>query len=174
MIFFTAGTQLPFERLLRIALHIASIEDCEIICQIIGATDNQLLKNLPQNFTSKNVIPRDEYLEILERSSVIISHAGMGTIISAAAVGKKPIIVPRQCKLGEHRNDHQMDIVNYLESELGLVVAHNQQSVQTAVAQHIQKRTAENSPIKEPTDLSSSIRRKSLVAYLQQQLEQIK
>jgi UDP-N-acetylglucosamine transferase subunit ALG13 len=33
----------------------------------------------------------------------------MGTILSAAELGKPVILMPRRAKFGEHRNDHQQD-----------------------------------------------------------------
>jgi hypothetical protein len=33
----------------------------------------------------------------------------MGTILSAAELGKPLILMPRRAKFGEHRNDHQQD-----------------------------------------------------------------
>jgi hypothetical protein len=35
----------------------------------------------------------------------------MGTILSAAELGKPLILMPRRAKFGEHRNDHQQDTV---------------------------------------------------------------
>jgi hypothetical protein len=35
----------------------------------------------------------------------------MGTILTAAELGKPLILMPRRAKFGEHRNDHQQDTV---------------------------------------------------------------
>ncbi|MCU0779024.1 MAG: hypothetical protein MUF86_15345, partial [Akkermansiaceae bacterium] len=58
-----------------------------------------------------------EYVEFLEprefkrrfnEASLIISHAGMGTILSALLHGKPILVMPKLASLGEHRNEHQL------------------------------------------------------------------
>ena len=43
---------------------------------------------------------------------MIITHGGVGSIITAIEQGKKVIAVPRLKKYKEHVNDHQLDIIN--------------------------------------------------------------
>jgi UDP-N-acetylglucosamine transferase subunit ALG13 len=47
----------------------------------------------------------------------------MGTIISAAELGKRIVILPRRAELGEHRNNHQLATASRLSHLNGLVVA---------------------------------------------------
>ena len=42
--------------------------------------------------------------------SVMISHAGVGSILMALKAGKKVIVVPRRAAFGEHVDDHQLEI----------------------------------------------------------------
>ena len=41
-------------------------------------------------------------------ADVVVCHGGPGTIMLALAAGKKPLVVPRFSRLGEHVDDHQV------------------------------------------------------------------
>jgi UDP-N-acetylglucosamine transferase subunit ALG13 len=64
-----------------------------------------------------------EFYETLVSASLVISHAGMGSIISAIELGKPIIVVPRQAALGEHRNDHQLATARSLRKSSRVTVA---------------------------------------------------
>ena len=61
-----------------------------------------------------------EYADIFSKATLIISHAGMGTILTALTQGKQLCILPRQAKYGEHRNDHQIATMENLKNYPGL------------------------------------------------------
>ena len=56
-------------------------------------------------------IPIDELNKLIDQADLIITHGGVGSIISSIKKGKKVIAVPRLEKYKEHVNDHQKDIV---------------------------------------------------------------
>ena len=56
-------------------------------------------------------IPIDELSKLIDQADLIITHGGVGSIISSIKKGKKVIAVPRLEKYKEHVNDHQKDIV---------------------------------------------------------------
>lgn len=58
-----------------------------------------------------SLVPTDELLKLQEQARVIITHGGVGSIISSIKLGKKVIAIPRLEKYGEHVNDHQIQIV---------------------------------------------------------------
>ena len=108
MIFVTVGTQdKPFTRLLEAidnAIEREEIKD-EVIVQA-GYT----------KYTSKNMkvleyIPFEEFGKYIDAADVIITHGGVGSIISAIKKGKKVVAVARLAKFGEHTNDHQLQII---------------------------------------------------------------
>lgn len=170
MIFVTAGTQLPFDRLFRIAVHIATIEQYEVICQIKGAEEKKSFQELPSNLNIRSIIARDDFLKLIKNSQIVISHAGMGTVLNCAAIGKKPTVVPRQSTLGEHRNNHQMDIAHYLSSVLELPVAHDEVSAHVAVKESLQAKKCIMQTSSEPTNIRDIAQAKSLIRYLQSQV----
>ena len=58
---------------------------------------------------------KSNYMEIfneyVKKCDYLITHGGVGSIISALKHNKKVIAVPRLSKYGEHVNDHQLEIV---------------------------------------------------------------
>ena len=46
-----------------------------------------------------------EFEAVLREASVIVAHAGIGTVLKAYKYRKPIILVPRQAAFGEHRND---------------------------------------------------------------------
>lgn len=68
------------------------------------------------NYESKNMrifdlIPQEELERYQEQADLIITHGGVGSIISSIKKGKKVIAVPRLHKFQEHVNNHQKQIV---------------------------------------------------------------
>ena len=67
-------------------------------------------------FESKNMkifdlIPKEKLEELQENANLIITHGGVGSIISSIEKEKKVIAVPRLHEYGEHVNNHQKEIV---------------------------------------------------------------
>ena len=69
-----------------------------------------------------DLIPMEEFNELMKNCNILITHGGVGTITSGLNNKKKVIAVPRLAKYGEHVNDHQLQIIeNFAES--GFVLA---------------------------------------------------
>ena len=64
----------------------------------------------------------DEMRELMRSATAVVSHAGVGTILTALSVGQTPVVVPRLRRYGEHVDDHQLQIARELERS-GHVVA---------------------------------------------------
>lgn len=67
-------------------------------------------------YNSKNMkifglIPQEELEMYQEKADLIITHGGVGSIITSIKKGKKVIAVPRLHKYHEHVNDHQTQII---------------------------------------------------------------
>lgn len=102
MIFITVGTDKPFDRMMKIVDRWAGETGRKDVFAQIGEAGWQPLH-----------IPFVEFLEPVEfkrrfaESSLVIGHAGMGTILSALLHGKPILVMPKMASLGEHRNEHQ-------------------------------------------------------------------
>ena len=67
-------------------------------------------------FESKNMkifdlIPKEKLEKLQEEANLIITHGGVGSIISSIEKEKKVIAVPRLHEYEEHVNNHQKEIV---------------------------------------------------------------
>ena len=102
MILVTLGTQdKSFERLLKAvqkAIDEGYIKE-KVVVQA-GYTE----------FTSKDMeifdfIPRDRFDELIEKCDILITHAGVGSILTGLNNGKKVIAAARLSEYKEHIND---------------------------------------------------------------------
>lgn len=103
MIFVTVGTQLPFERLIRGMDEWASRHPDVTVFAQVGET---LHKPLYMESAAK-LAPADYQRRFLQ-ATVVISHCGMGTIITGLEHAQPLVLMPRRHAWGEHRNDHQV------------------------------------------------------------------
>lgn len=58
-----------------------------------------------------NLISIDKFDELIDKCDILITHGGVGSIISGLKNNKKVIAVPRLKKYNEHVNDHQLQII---------------------------------------------------------------
>lgn len=117
MIFVTVGTQLPFDRMVRAVDDWAVSKGCSDIFAQVGTSSYQ-----PRRIRCVPSLHPAEFKRRFMEATIVISHAGMGSIISAVEVGKPLIVVPRRAALGEHRNDHQLATARRFV-ELGVIRA---------------------------------------------------
>jgi len=103
MIFVTVGTQLPFERLVEaVDLWAEKHPDIPVFAQV-GDT-----VYTPKHMTCARKLTPAEYSDKFSEAKVVVSHVGMGTIISGLENAKPLVLMPRLAAKGEHRNDHQL------------------------------------------------------------------
>lgn len=74
------------------------------------------------NYESKNMrifdlIPQEELERYQEQADLIITHGGVGSIVSSIKKGKKVIAIPRLHRYHEHVNDHQKQIVDAFDKK---------------------------------------------------------
>ena len=103
MIFVTVGTQGQFDRLIRTVDRWAGLRGRTDVFAQTGPSAYR-----PIHIRSKPFIDPIEFRQHVELASLVIAHAGMGSIITALELGKRIIVMPRRADLGEHRNDHQV------------------------------------------------------------------
>lgn len=103
MIFITVGTQAPFDRLVELIDTWPDINKYNCFAQIADTNYT------PNNFPFTNYLNEQQFEELFNKAQVIISHAGMGTIISCLRSKKLILTLPRLAKYKEHRNNHQVD-----------------------------------------------------------------
>lgn len=117
LIFVTVGAgPWGFERLIKEMDRITDDIEEEVIMQI-GST-----KYKPINAKYYNFLPKIDTLKLYGNSRIVVSHAGVGSIISAFRYNKPMILVPRMKKYGEVFDDHQLEIAKELESQCKIKV----------------------------------------------------
>ena len=70
-----------------------------------------------KNMRIFDLIPQEELDRYQEQADLIITHGGVGSIISSIKKGKKVIAVPRLHEYQEHVNDHQKQIVESFDKK---------------------------------------------------------
>jgi UDP-N-acetylglucosamine transferase subunit ALG13 len=121
VIFVCVGTQGPFDRMLRPIDEWAVKNDRDDVFAQIGRNAWK-----PTRVRWAEHLDAAEFRSWVERADLVISHAGMGTILTALELQKPVLIMPRRAALQEQRNDHQLATARKIE-ELGLAtVAHDE------------------------------------------------
>ena len=107
MIFVTLGTQkFQFDRLLKYIDE--KIESKEINEEVFAQIGNSTYT--PVNYQFKKFLDKTEFEESINKANLVITHSGVGTIISSITKRKPVIVVPRLARFGEHVDDHQLQI----------------------------------------------------------------
>jgi UDP-N-acetylglucosamine transferase subunit ALG13 len=114
MIFVSVGThEAPFDRLLRAVADLRLDEELvvqhgpsEIRCA--GAA------------TDVDYLSFDQVVELVRRARVVVTHAGVGSVMLALSNGKRPVVMARLRRFDEHVDDHQRELTRKL-AEAGLV-----------------------------------------------------
>ena len=113
MIFVSVGThEAPFDRLLR-AVHDLRLDE-ELVVQH-GPSEVRC-----DRATEFDYLSFDSVLDHVRRARAVVTHAGVGSVMLTLAHGKRPIVMARQCRYGEHVDDHQVELAGRLEAA-GLV-----------------------------------------------------
>lgn len=110
MIFITLGSQkFQFNRLLK------------EVDRLIGENrlngDNVFAQTgysnyLPTNFQYEKFLNKEEFINRITQSELVITHGGTGSIINSIKLGRPVIGVPRDKRYEEHVDNHQFEIIN--------------------------------------------------------------
>ena len=130
MILVLLGTQHnEFKRILQ------EIEDCidnnfinERVVVQAGYTKYKTEKMKIFDMISKEVLEN-----LIKDANIVITHGGVGSIISALRQNKKVIAVPRLHEFNEHVNDHQRQIVDIFSKKGYLIGIQNVEDLPEAL-----------------------------------------
>lgn len=129
MIFVAVGTQFSFDRLIQYMDEWARDNNEEVFAQI-GEGEYE-----PKHMKWDRFLNGDQYNQNISKSSVFVSHAGMGNIISARENQTPIIVINRQYELGEHRNNHQADGLLWMGKLSGVYTANTQKALYAQLAE---------------------------------------
>ena len=104
---------------------------------------NNLAEQVFAQIGNSNYIPRHMdwvrltspalFREKCQTAELMVSHAGIGSILLAIELQKPIIAMPRRAHLNEHRNDHQMATVRRLQEKAGIEVIYDAESLDEAI-----------------------------------------
>jgi UDP-N-acetylglucosamine transferase subunit ALG13 len=150
MILATVGTQLPFPRLLTALDDIAGRHGLRVFAQTADAH----LKLIHIDY--RDHLTPSEFRERSALASLLVGHAGIGTVLTARKLQKPLVIFPRRADLGEHRNDHQLATAKALQNVEGIYVAWTETDLEALLTLEDLK----------PASLGFSQRREDLIQHL--------
>jgi UDP-N-acetylglucosamine transferase subunit ALG13 len=134
MIFATVGTHnQPFRRFL------AALEtlDDDVVVQY-GANERPAWAA-----EAKPFMAFEEVTGAMRDADAVVTHAGVGSILCARTLGHVPIVMPRLARLGEHVDDHQVELCHALAQAGRVIVAWRAADLATAVAEARSRATPE-------------------------------
>ena len=128
MIFVTVGTQLPFDRLVRaVDEWVAANSAIEAFAQIGAGTYR------PRHMAWEHRLAAADFREKLRAVRLVVSHAGVGSLLLALEAQKPMLIMPRRAALQEHRDDHQLATAKWLQGRPGITVVEDAAALHAAL-----------------------------------------
>jgi UDP-N-acetylglucosamine transferase subunit ALG13 len=124
VIFVTVGSQMAFDRMINAVDRWSGQSRRKDIFMQIGPTTSE-----PRHVEWARVLKPIEFQEHMRKASVIVAHAGMGTILTALELGKPILVMPRRGDLQETRNDHQVATAKHFEERGCVSVAFDEESL---------------------------------------------
>lgn len=80
-----------------------------------------------------NTVPKEDLDKLIEKANIVISHGGVGSMITANQKGKKVIAVPRYKMYHEHVNDHQLKTIEMFGKRNYVIATKNVQDLEQAL-----------------------------------------
>jgi len=118
VILVAVGTQIPFDRLISAVDRWALTRGRTDVLAQIGESDYAATTVKTFDF-----VGLDKFRALQETCTALVSHAGMGSILTAMELGKPIVIMPRDHHRGEHRNGHQLATAKRFQGVPGVYVA---------------------------------------------------
>lgn len=117
MIFVTVGThEQQFTRLVEYMDKWAGSHDEEVIMQI-GYTPYE-----PVNCKWQKLYKQKEMDELNAQARIVVTHGGPSCYIEVLHLGKTPVVVPRRHELGEHIDNHQLEVGREFKKRYGGII----------------------------------------------------
>jgi UDP-N-acetylglucosamine transferase subunit ALG13 len=88
----------------------------------------------PPCATGYDFLPFGRIVELMHEADLVISHAGVGSIMCALRAGHVPIVFPRLARYGETVDDHQVELARALDERGTVVLATSPDELIAAVA----------------------------------------
>jgi UDP-N-acetylglucosamine transferase subunit ALG13 len=130
LIFVTVGFQMPFDRLVRAVDAWAGATGRRDVFAQTGDGEYRV-----RHIEAAPWLELPAFRAKLEQADAIVSHAGMGTILSALELGKPLLVLPRRVHLAETRSDHQVATAHELAARGWLLAAEDESELPVRLAE---------------------------------------
>lgn len=129
MIFVTVGTnEARFDRLL------AALDDLPDGTDLFVQHGPSAVR--PTGATCVDYMSFDELAEKMRQARAVVTHAGVGSVLTALLNGTRPIVVPRLQRFGEAVDDHQVHFGRRAQSAGLVTLVEDVAELADAVARH--------------------------------------
>jgi len=128
VIFVTIGSMFPFDRLIRYMDQWALAHPGQEVFAQIGDGSYE-----PKHMPWARMVTPSEFEDRVRSASLIVAHAGMGSIITAMETGKPIIVLPRRAVDREHTTDHQLHTASWLKGKPGIQVVTSDEELDRAI-----------------------------------------
>jgi UDP-N-acetylglucosamine transferase subunit ALG13 len=126
--FVTVGNaKQPFDRIFRMVESVLDALPRPVTLQMGSSMINI------QGVESYKVLASVHFKRLIKDTSVVIMHAGAGTLIHALRDGQKPIVIPRRMKYGEHIDDHQIQLAKEFSNQNRIYLVENENDMRQAL-----------------------------------------
>ena len=116
-----------------------------LLKEIDKCIENQIIKEevivqaghtkfISDNMEIFDFIANNKLSELISEARIIISHGGVGSILTGIKKGKKVIAVPRLKEYGEHVNNHQLQIVENFDTKGFIIGLFNMEDLEKILA----------------------------------------
>lgn len=131
-IFLTVGSMLPFDRLVNaMDIWAGQHPEAEVFAQI------GLTSFVPAHMKWQAMISPDEYRTQFANCDLVVSHVGMGTVITAFECDKPLLMLARRPELQEVTSNHQLATAQWLVGRPGIAVIESESQLAEGIAANI-------------------------------------
>jgi len=131
MIFVSVGThEAPFDRMLHMVYG-------------LDLQDELVVQHGPSVIRSEKAVEADylsfdQVVRYIREARAVVMHAGVGSVMISLANGKRPIVMARRRKFGEHVDDHQVELARRMDASGLVTFVDDAEALATALAGDVQ------------------------------------
>ena len=144
---------MPFDRLVRAVDEWAGAHPGRVVFAQIGDSSYT-----PQHIAWTPFLESADFRRQLFQSDLVVTHAGMGTILSALERARPVVVMPRRGHLRETRNDHQVATARAICQRERVEVAWDSDELSSCLDRHEGRAAPAQAPSHASLDLLTSLR----------------
>jgi len=88
---------------------------------------------VPKSMKYATMLSPLEYHQRCSKADLLVSHLGMGTLLTAIELGKRLVVLPRKVELKEVTSAHQWAAARWLEGRSGIRIAFDEHHLDEAI-----------------------------------------